>query len=76
MINRLCTMFSALSSMLTLAMIAFVASPAFAQAEDLRPPKTNSAISSPKFLIMGVIVLLLAATVVVVTLKAKRGHQD
>jgi len=57
-----------------------MSSQAWAQAADaveqLRPPKTKEAPSSPKFLMMGIVLVLLAGVVVVVTLKTKRGHQD
>ena len=56
--------------------MALVCSPVWAQAEELRLPKAKDAPSSPKFLMMGVVIVLLAGVVVVVTLKTKRGHQD
>jgi len=57
-------------------MMSVMSSPVWAQVEGLKPPKTKDAPSSPKFLMMGVVIVLIAVTVVVVTLKAKRGHQD
>jgi len=59
-----------------MAAFAVMSSPAWAQAEQLRPPKAKETPSSPKFFIMGVIILLLGVLVVVVTLKTKRTHQD
>ncbi len=53
-----------------------MASPALAQDAPLRPPTTKEVPSSPKFIVMGVAVLLLALVVFVVTLRSKRGHQD
>lgn len=47
-----------------------------AQDDELRPPTTTDAPSSPKFVVIGVAVLLLGLVVVVATLKSKRGHQD
>jgi hypothetical protein len=63
-----------------MASIAMLSSDVWAQAEDaaepLRPPRVGDAPSSPKFLVMGVIVVLVALVVIAVTLKTKRGHQD
>ncbi len=62
-----------------MASVAMLGSDVWAQAEDaepLRPPRVGDAPSSPKFLVMGVIIVLLALVVVAVTLKTKRGHQD
>jgi hypothetical protein len=76
MLLSLQSRFSALSSWLLMAIFAAMSSPAWAQAEELRPPRAKEAPSSPKFLMMGIIVVLLAIVVVVVTLKVKRTHQD
>lgn len=57
-------------------MIALMCSPVWAQAEELRLPKAKEAPDSPKFMMMGVAILLVAGVVAVVTLKTKRGHQD
>jgi|TARA_R110002072_G_scaffold175700_2_gene331650 ABC-type uncharacterized transport system permease subunit len=71
---------SSLSMWAFAGLMAVMSSSAWAQAEDavetLRPPKTSDAPSSPKFLMMGLVLVLLAAVVVVVTLKTKRDHQD
>ena len=67
---------SSLYGWIIVGAMSVMSSPVWAQVEGLKPPKTQDAPSSPKFLMMGVIIVLLAATVVVVTLKAKRGHQD
>ncbi|MFK7758596.1 MAG: hypothetical protein AB8C13_01470 [Phycisphaerales bacterium] len=53
-----------------------MSSPVWAQAEELRPPKASEAPSSPKYLMMGVLLVIFAGVVVAVTLKTKRGHQD
>lgn len=73
---RLQSRFSNLSTWFLMIALAVMSSPAWAQAEQLRPPRAKETPSSPKFLIMGVIILLLAIIVVVVTLKTKRTHQD
>jgi len=67
---------SSLYGWIVVGVMSVMSSPVWAQVEGLKPPKTKDAPSSPKFLMMGVIIVLLAVTVVVVTLKAKRGHQD
>jgi len=71
---------SSLSMWAFAGLMAVMSSSAWAQAEDavetLRPPKTTDAPSSPKYLMMALALVLLAAVVVVVTLKTKRGHQD
>ncbi len=56
--------------------MALVCSPVWAQAEELRLPKAKEAPGSPKFMMMGVAIVLVAGVVAVVTLKTKRGHQD
>ena len=67
---------SSLYGWIIVGMMSVMSSPVWAQVEGLKPPKTKDAPSSPKFLMMGVVIVLIAVTVVVVTLKAKRGHQD
>lgn len=52
------------------------ASEVLAQDEPLRPPTTQDPPSGPKFLVMGIAVLLLGLVVFVATLRSKRGHQD
>lgn len=48
-----------------------------ARAQDaLRPPTSSEVPSSSKWVMMGLALLLTGAAVFVVTLKAKRGHQD
>lgn len=47
-----------------------------AQDDALRPPTTQDPPSSPKFIVMGVALLLTGLVVFVATLKTKRGHQD
>ncbi len=44
--------------------------------ETLRPPTSTEVPKSSKWIMMGVALLLTGAAVFVVTLKAKRGHQD
>jgi len=67
---------SSLYGWIIVGMMSVMSSPVWAQVEGLKPPRAKEAPSSPKFLMMGVVLVLLALTVVVVTLKAKRGHQD
>ena len=59
-----------------MAVFAIMSSPAWAQAEQLTPPRAKETPSSPKFLMMGIIFVLLAIVIVIVTLKVKRTHQD
>ncbi len=47
-----------------------------AQDDALRPPTTQDPPSSPKFIVMGVALLLTGLVVFVASLKTKRGHQD
>lgn len=47
-----------------------------AQDEALRPPTTSDPPSGPKFIVLGVAVLMVGLVVFVATLKSKRGHQD
>lgn len=47
-----------------------------AQDEPLRPPTTQEPPSGPKFLVLGIAVLLLGMVIFVATLRSKRGHQD
>ena len=44
--------------------------------EPLRPPTTQEPPSGPKFIVLGVALLLAGLVIVVATLKSKRGHQD
>ena len=44
--------------------------------DDLRPPKSDQALSSPKVLTIIVAVLLTGAVVFVATYRSKRTHQD
>ena len=80
MINRLQTLFfersSRLAALCMMLMVSVMSSPVWAQVEGLKPPKAKESPSSPKFLMMGIVLLLLGAAVVVVTLKTKRDHQD
>lgn len=57
-------------------MMTICASEVLAQDEPLRPPTTQDPPSGPKFLVMGIAVLLLGLVVFVATLRSKRGHQD
>jgi len=54
------------------------ASPVLAQeaGEPLRPPTTSEPPSGPKFVVIGIAVVLLAGVIFAATLKSKRGHQD
>ena len=56
-------------------LVSFSSMPAFGQ-EALRPPKTDTPASGPKYLIYFIAILLLAGVVFAVTLKTKRSHQD
>lgn len=47
-----------------------------AQDEPLRPPTTSDPPSGPKFIVLGVVVLMVGLVIFVATLKSKRGHQD
>ncbi len=78
LLERVCGMIVSKSAPALLAMmvLAIGAHDALAQDEPLRPPTTTSVPSSPKFIVMGVGVLLLGLVVFVATLKSKRGHQD
>jgi hypothetical protein len=68
---------NALRSVFTMGMLLAVsAADVFAQSEPLRPPTTKAPPSSPKFIVLGVAVLLTGLVVFVATLKSKRGHQD
>jgi hypothetical protein len=60
---------------LTAFSFAAAASAASAQ-EALRPPRAAGDLSSSKYVMMALAVLLVGAVVFVVTLKSKRGHQD
>lgn len=70
------TRISTLWTRIGVVVLAVMGSPAWAQVEELRLPKTKEAPSSPKYLMMGVVIVLLAGAVVAVTLKAKRDHLD
>ncbi len=65
-----------LMSGLMSGLVALLASPAMAQNEPLRPPRTTDPPSGPKYLVIFVAVLLLAGVVFAATLRSKRGHQD
>ena len=57
-------------------MLAVSSSELLAQDTPLRPPTTTAPPSGPKFIVLGVVVLLTGLVVFVATLKSKRGHQD
>ena len=59
-----------------LLMVMVSSSQLLAQDEPLRPPTTSAPPSGPKFVVLGVAVLLTGLVVFVATLKSKRGHQD
>lgn len=63
-------------ALIAMMALSIGAADALAQDEPLRPPTTTSVPSSPKFIVLGVAVLLLGLVVFVATLKSKRGHQD
>ncbi len=58
-----------------MVMVSVFSTLAIAQ-DDLRPPKSDQALSSPKVLTIIVAVLLTGAVVFAATLKSKRSHQD
>lgn len=74
--NRISSLYSWLRMGLILGVVSLMSSPVWAQAEGLRPPKAKEAPSSPKFILMAILLVLVGATVVAVTLKTKRDHQD
>ena len=55
--------------------LALTAQSALAQ-DALQQPRPPTEISSPKYLMFAIAILLLGATVFVMVLKPKRGHQD
>tara|TARA_E500000318_G_scaffold85651_2_gene81758 strand:- start:16570 stop:16782 length:213 start_codon:yes stop_codon:yes gene_type:complete len=63
-------------ALVAMMMLAMSAGDVLAQEEALRPPTTQDAPSSPKFIVWGVAILLTGLLVFAVTLKSKRGHQD
>ncbi len=65
-----------LARVLPVLMLALSAGAAMAQDTTLRPPTTKTPPSGPKFIVMGVAILLTGLVVFVATLKSKRGHQD
>ncbi|HCT46509.1 MAG: hypothetical protein CMJ35_00880 [Phycisphaerae bacterium] len=67
---------SALSVLLLSMLMTLSTSQALAQDEPLRPPTTQEPPSGPKFIVLGVALLLAGLVIVVATLKSKRGHQD
>lgn len=66
---------TALMGVLMVVMVSISSMPAFGQ-DALRPPKTDTPASGPKYLVYLVAILLLAGVVFAVTLKTKRSHQD
>lgn len=76
MINGSIQRISRLYSLLVVGLISVMSSPVWAQVEDLSPPRTKDAPSNPKFLVFGVAAILVGAAIFVVTMKAKRDHQD
>lgn len=74
--NRISSFSSWLRMGLILGVVSVMSSPVWAQVEGLKPPKAKEAPSSPKFILMGILLLLLGVVVVAVTLKTKRDHQD
>ncbi len=61
---------------LAMMMVVSVSSTLAMAQDDLRPPKSDQALSSPKVMTIIVAVLLTGAVVFVATLKSKRSHQD
>jgi hypothetical protein len=49
---------------------------ALAQDAPLKPPTTKEPPSGPKFLVIGLALLLTGLVIFVATLKSRRGHQD
>ena len=74
--NSLQTRILSLWTRISVVGMALMCSPVWAQVEELRLPRTKEVPSSPKYLIMAVVIVLLAGMVVVVTLKTKRDHLD
>lgn len=67
---------SAISVLMLSLLMTVCTSDVLAQDEPLRPPTTQEPPSGPKFVVLGVAVLLLGLVVFVATLRSKRGHQD
>jgi len=57
-------------------MMTISTSVVLAQDTPLRPPTTKEPPSGPKFIVLGIVLLLAGLVVFVATLKSKRGHQD
>lgn len=74
--HRISSLYSWLRMGLIMSVMSAMSSPVWAQVEGLKPPKTSTAPSSPKYILMAILLLLVGGAVVVVTLKSKRGHQD
>jgi len=65
-----------LLGVLMTVMMMVSSSEVLAQGSALKPPSTKEAPGGPKFIVLGVAVLLLGLVIFVATLKSKRGHQD
>lgn len=78
LLERVCAMVVSRSApvIAALMMLMISAGDVLAQDDALRPPTTSNVPSSPKFIVMGVALLLTLVVVFVATLKTKRGHQD
>ena len=78
LLERVCAMVVSRSAPVIAALMVLMigVGDVLAQEDALRPPTTQDPPSSPKFIVMGVAVLLLVLVVLVATLKTKRGHQD
>ncbi|MFG0246847.1 MAG: hypothetical protein ACF8MF_12440 [Phycisphaerales bacterium JB052] len=67
---------SALGVLMLSMLMTLSTSEVLAQDAPLRPPTTKEPPSGPKFIVLGVALLLAGLVVFVATLKSKRGHQD
>lgn len=75
-LHRACGVLGAARVMVIAGLMMAMCSPVWAQAEELKPPKASESPSSPKYLMMGLLLVIFGGVVVAVTLKSKRGHQD
>ena len=65
-----------MSVLLMSLLMTISTSDALAQSEPLRPPTTKEPPSGPKFIVLGIALLMAGLVIFVATLKSKRGHQD
>jgi hypothetical protein len=78
--DRVCRSIARCNSAIVVVMMSLLmtlcTSEVLAQSEPLRPPTTKEAPSGPKFIMMGIALVLTGLVIVVAILKSKRGHQD